>query len=68
MFANYLVEVRDTPVGILIRQGDSYAFHALEPSVGELEGMTFPDAFAAERAARRRIDGRTGAARTARHG
>jgi hypothetical protein len=68
MFANYLVEVRDTPVGILIRQGDSYAFHALDPSVGDLEGMTFPDAFAAERAARKRLEARRSEARTARKG
>ncbi len=60
MFANYLIEVRDSPVGILIRQGDGYAFHALDPAVGDLEGATFPDAFAAERAARRRIDVRGG--------
>jgi hypothetical protein len=68
MFASYLVEVRDTPVGILIRQGESYAFHALDPSVGDLEGMTFPDAFAAERAARRRIDASRDGRRTERPG
>ena len=50
MFSNYLVEVRDDPVGILIRQGEGYAFHALDPRVSELEGATFPDAFAATRA------------------
>jgi hypothetical protein len=55
MFDNYLVEVRDAPVGILVREGKSYAFHALEPSVRDLEGLVFPDAFAAERAARKVI-------------
>jgi hypothetical protein len=55
MFDNYLVEVRDAPVGILVREGKSYAFHALEPSVRDLEGLVFPDAFAAERAARKAI-------------
>jgi hypothetical protein len=61
MFSNsYLVEVRNTPVGILIWEGGSYAFHALDPAVDELEGYRFSDAFAAERAARRRIDERNG--------
>lgn len=60
MFSNYLVEVRDNPVGILIREGDAYAFHALDPAVGDLEGLRFPDAYAAEKAARRRIDRREG--------
>jgi hypothetical protein len=58
MFDNYLVEVRDAPVGILVREGKSYAFHALDPSVGDLEGLVFPDAFAAERAARKALDDR----------
>lgn len=67
MFSNhYLVEVRDTPVGILIRQGESYAFHALDPLVDDLEGTLFPDAFAAERAARRRINGAPRDSRAAR--
>lgn len=55
MFNSYLVEVKDNPVGILVREGQAYAFHAVDPSVGDLEGLTFPDAYAAERAARRRL-------------
>jgi hypothetical protein len=58
MFSRYLVEVRDHPVGILIREGGAFAFHALDPQLGELEGLKFPDAFAAEKAARRKIEGR----------
>jgi hypothetical protein len=57
MFKNYLVEVRDSPVGILVRQGDAFAFHALEASVQDLEGQTFPDALSAERAARKALNG-----------
>ena len=56
MFDNYLVEVRDNPVGILVREGRHYAFHVLESSVKDLEGQVFPDAFAAERAARKHLD------------
>lgn len=56
MFSNYLIEVRDNPVGILVREGNGYAFHALESSVRDLEGLHFSDAFAAEKAARRKLD------------
>ncbi|GLS78124.1 hypothetical protein GCM10007904_34610 [Oharaeibacter diazotrophicus] len=58
MFDNYLVEVHDNPVGILVREGRHFAFHALEDSVKDLEGQVFPDAFAAERAARKHLDAR----------
>lgn len=58
MYDNYLVEVSETPVGILVREGKAYAFHALEPSVQDLEGLVFPDAFAAERAARKALEKR----------
>lgn len=56
MFDKYIVEVEDNPVGILVREGDTFAFHALEPAVKDLEGVVFADAFAAERAARKHID------------
>ena len=59
MFNNYLVEVRDNPVGILVREGKGYAFHAIDDSVRDLEGLQFKDAFAAERAARRKLDATT---------
>lgn len=55
MHNTYLVEVGNQPVGILVREGSSYAFHALDREVSLLEGTRFPDAFAAERAARRTI-------------
>lgn len=58
MFNSYLVEVKDVPVGILVREGQAYAFHAVDPSVRDLEGLVFPDAFAAERAARKRLSKR----------
>lgn len=55
MHNNYLVEVGNQPVGILVREGSSYAFHALDREVSPLEGTLFPDAYAAERAARRAL-------------
>ncbi|WP_181702861.1 hypothetical protein [Chthonobacter albigriseus] len=55
MFNNYLVEVGNHPVGILVKEGESYAFHALDSEVTGLEGLRFPDAVAAERAARKAI-------------
>ncbi len=55
MFDKYIVEVEDNPVGILVREGGTFAFHALEPAVKDLEGLAFPDAFAAERAARKHL-------------
>ncbi|WP_075217936.1 hypothetical protein [Mongoliimonas terrestris] len=58
MFNNYLVEVQNNPVGILVREGDAYAFHALEPGLGDLEGIVFKDAFAAEQAARKTLQNR----------
>lgn len=53
MFDNYLIEVDDHAAGILVRSGNAFAFHALERTFRPLDGMTFPDAAAAERAARR---------------
>lgn len=53
MFDNYIIEIDDQAAGILIRSGASFAFHALEGTFATLEGRTFPDAVAAERAARK---------------
>jgi hypothetical protein len=53
MFDNYLIELGERAVGILIRTGEAFRFHAVEPAFLALEGVTFPDAFAAERAALR---------------
>ncbi|MBB5751775.1 hypothetical protein [Prosthecomicrobium pneumaticum] len=53
MFDNTLIEVDDHAAGILVRAGQAFAFHALELPFQSLEGVTFPDAATAERAARR---------------
>jgi len=53
VFDNYIIEIDDQAAGILIRSGASFAFHALEGTFATLEGRTFPDAVAAERAARK---------------
>jgi hypothetical protein len=53
VFDNYIIEIDDQAAGILIRSGGSFAFHALEGIFSTLEGRTFPDAVAAERAARK---------------
>jgi hypothetical protein len=53
VFDNYIIEIDDQAAGILIRAGGGFAFHALEGAFATLEGQTFPDAIAAERAARR---------------
>lgn len=53
MFDNYIIEIDDTDAGILVKSDRAFAFHALERSFEVLEGMLFPDAIAAERAARK---------------
>jgi hypothetical protein len=59
MSDNYIVEVDERAAGILIRAGHAYRFHAVEPPYTALEGIVFPDAFAAERAALRLLRRRT---------
>ena len=53
MFDTYIIEIDDTAAGILVKSDRAFAFHALERSFSVLEGMLFPDAIAAERAARK---------------
>lgn len=53
MFDNYIIEIDDKAAGILVRTGRAFAFHALERTFAALEGVLFPDAVAAERAARK---------------
>jgi hypothetical protein len=53
VFDNYIIEIDDQAAGILIRSGGGFAFHALEGTFATLEGRTFPDVVAAERAARK---------------
>jgi hypothetical protein len=55
MFDNYLIEVEDREAGILIRTGNVFTFHAVTRAFIGLEGTVYPDAFAAERAARRHL-------------
>jgi hypothetical protein len=53
VFDNYIIEIDDAAAGILVRNGRSFAFHALDVTFAGLEGMVFSDAVAAERAARK---------------
>jgi hypothetical protein len=53
VFDNYIIEIDDQAAGILIRSGGGFTFHALEGTFATLEGTSFPDAVAAERAARK---------------
>ena len=55
LFDTYLIEIGDRSVGILTRLGQSYSFHAVDPSLSDMNGHCFPDAIAAERAVRRRL-------------
>jgi hypothetical protein len=55
LFDTYLIEIGDRSVGILTRLGQTYSFHAVEPSLSEMNGLCFPDTIAAERAVRRRL-------------
>lgn len=62
MFDSYLIEIDEIEAGLLIRDGDGYAFHAVAPRFRAFEGARFPDPWSAERALRRQ------AARPARPG
>lgn len=53
MFDRYLIEIDDGEAGLLLRQGAGFVFHALDRRFRALEGATFPDPGAAERALRR---------------
>ena len=53
MFNSYLVEIDETPMGVLTRTGLAFKFHAVDRSCVDLHGSTFPDAAAAERAVQR---------------
>ena len=55
LFDTYLIEIDDRSVGILTRLGRTYSFHAVEPSLSQMNGLCFPDTIAAERAVRRRL-------------
>lgn len=53
MFDSYLIEIDDLEAGLLIRDGQSYEFHAVAPRFRAFEGARFPDPWTAERALRR---------------
>jgi hypothetical protein len=55
MFDRYIIEIDERAAGILTRAGQAFAFHAVAPLFQVLDGATFPDAFSAERAARRLV-------------
>ena len=58
MSDSYLIEIDERPAGILVREGGSYAFHAVSGRYRSLDGRTYPGPGAAERAARKLAPGR----------
>ena len=63
MNSGYIVELSGDAVGVLVGAGNAYEFHAVDPRFRTLEGATFDNGFAAERAVRRLA--RSGAAKPA---
>jgi hypothetical protein len=55
MFDTYLIEIENRSVAILTRLGRTFSFHAVDPSLSDMNGVCFPDTVAAERAIRRRL-------------
>jgi hypothetical protein len=55
MFDTYLIEINDRAAGILTRIGQNFSFHAVDQALAEMNGFSFPDTIAAERAVRRRL-------------
>ncbi len=53
MNSGFIVELAGDAVGVLVGAGGAYEFHAVDPRFRSLEGATFDNGFAAERAARR---------------
>lgn len=56
MFDSYVIEIDDLEAGLLIRDGGSYAFHAVATRFRAFEGARFPDPWSAERALRRHAE------------
>lgn len=63
MDSGYIVELSGDAVGVLVSAGNAYEFHAVDPRFRTLEGATFDNGFAAERAVRRLA--RSGVAKSA---
>lgn len=55
MNSGYIVEISGDAVGVLVSAGGAYEFHAVDARFRSLEGATFENGFAAERAARRLV-------------
>jgi len=55
MFNAYVVEIEDDAAGLVIRSGGAFVFHAVGRAFTALDGVTFPNAAAAEAAARRLV-------------
>ncbi len=53
MNSGFIVELAGDAAGILVGEGGAYEFHAVDPRFRVLEGATFDNGFAAERAVRR---------------
>lgn len=53
MDSGYIVELAGEAVGVLVGAGSAYEFHAVDPRFRSLEGASFDNGFAAERAVRR---------------
>ncbi|MCE1236485.1 MAG: hypothetical protein LWW93_09020 [Hyphomicrobiales bacterium] len=66
MFDSYVIEIDDVEAGLLIRDGESYAFHAVAQRFRAFEGARFPDPWTAERALRRQGERATRARERAR--
>jgi hypothetical protein len=49
----YLIEIADIEAGVLVRDGNGYAFVAASPRFSALEGAKFSGVLAAEQAARK---------------
>lgn len=56
MFDSYVIEIDDVETGLLIRDGNSYAFHAVAARFRAFEGARFSDPWSAERALRRHAE------------
>lgn len=66
MDSGYIVELAGEAVGVLVGAGSAYEFHAVDQRFRSLEGASFDNGFAAERAARRLA--RNGAGKSTRRG
>jgi hypothetical protein len=68
MSNSFIIELDEEAVGLIVREGGAYAFHAVNPAFSALEGHLYPDALTAERAARRHHRRASAAAAAARVG